>query len=304
MPPSGYFRLPKVPAGSEACAEEALNITLVRPDGTKPLRFTLRPGGVVRIGRGQGNDCSVAVPNASLYHCDLLCLGGGTRGAMQLCVRNSSKNGTGVRSADARTSPWTALAPGNLCIIDHGWQMLVPLKGGLGQDRKSLVDRVLVVLVDRRELLHDINNDSPDTLNDTALAPTLVVPATEPWFSAPGAKAEAKPERAKKPDKEKKKEKQKVEKGKPKDPRLEKEKPEKEKEKEKKKEKKKEEKVVSPSKDTESSDSKEKERGRRNSVADKRRREASSSRSSSSGDVKAKRKKRKERSVSRARRRR
>merc|ERR1719420_843733 len=92
---------------------------------------------------------------------------------MQLCVRNSSKNGTGVRSADARTSPWTVLAPGNLCIIDHGWQMLVPLKGGLGKDRKSLVDRVLIVLLDRREVP---NGDS--------LEPTLVLPSDVPPSAA------------------------------------------------------------------------------------------------------------------------
>merc|ERR1712039_950218 len=53
-----------------------------------------------------------------------------------LCIRDESKNGTGVRpgphtpGADMKKGPpaWEALDKGNLKALEHGWQVIVPMR--------------------------------------------------------------------------------------------------------------------------------------------------------------------------------
>jgi len=87
--------------------------------------FTLRVGNILRIGRSSANDVVLDFDGVSLYHAELFLrpLAGGHG----LCVRDNSKNGTGVRPGGSPA--WEPLRRGAFRALDHGWRLAVPLRG-------------------------------------------------------------------------------------------------------------------------------------------------------------------------------
>ncbi|CAK0812050.1 unnamed protein product, partial [Prorocentrum cordatum] len=84
---------PGDPAASASVIQ--CEVTLVHEHARSVRRSTLRVGDVLRIGRGPDNDVVLNFEGVSAYHAELFLRPGAT--GQGLCVRDNSKNGTGVK---------------------------------------------------------------------------------------------------------------------------------------------------------------------------------------------------------------
>lgn len=133
-------------SGSELGAR---SVTLaVGGPGGPTKAFLLRPGDVLRVGRGTANDFVLDLAGVSTCHTELFLRQGDGPGegtsardvGPGLFARDTSKNGTGVLmsfiggangSADGSSPPasWRALPRGGLVRLQDGWRLLLPLRG-------------------------------------------------------------------------------------------------------------------------------------------------------------------------------
>jgi len=97
--------------------------------------FILRHGERILIGRNPENDYVLDFEGVSSCHAELT-LQNADLGEDPLIIRDKSKNGTGLRPGPSIKEKWfmgvapswEALKRGSKCSLDHGWQILVPLK--------------------------------------------------------------------------------------------------------------------------------------------------------------------------------
>lgn len=149
------------PAKVAESTAEKCDITILRL-GTGALQtLTLRGGGVIRIGRGVANDIVLDINGVSVYHTEIYLKprGPGDSGATTeqlLCVRDVSKNGTAVRPGphaaqgapvDGKLAPWEPLVKDALRVLEHGWQLLVPLQSRTGARQLPEDKRILAIYV-------------------------------------------------------------------------------------------------------------------------------------------------------------
>jgi len=130
-------------------------VTVVRDGAGLRRSFVLRIGNILRIGRGPGNDIVLDFDGVSSYHAELFLRASGA--SHGLCVRDNSKNGTGIRPGpDAPDSlswangiepVWETLRRGAFRSIDHGWQLVVPIKSGRGADQPPEQANIMTVYV-------------------------------------------------------------------------------------------------------------------------------------------------------------
>lgn len=161
------------PMGVPIDGAEAQDIYIARNADTDspPARFTLRVGGSIRIGRGKGNDIVMDFNGVSIYHCELTLVQESKRSAPKFCIRDDSKNGTGLRSPSVVPgTPWKQLQRGALCVLDHGWQLLVPMKGRQGENQEQESKRTLTILLDSGEPPKDIDGEGIDSDEEADIA--------------------------------------------------------------------------------------------------------------------------------------
>eukprot|EP00930_Biecheleria_cincta_P094438 TRINITY_DN8552_c0_g2_i2.p1 TRINITY_DN8552_c0_g2~~TRINITY_DN8552_c0_g2_i2.p1 ORF type:complete len:1003 (-),score=217.45 TRINITY_DN8552_c0_g2_i2:142-3108(-) len=106
--------------------------------------LTLREGSVLRLGRSRANDVVLDVDGTSQFHAELFLRTAGSEGGIGgLCIRDNSKNGTGVRPGPQSAAgapdwskslltgtepPWEPCRRGTFRALDHGWQILAPMR--------------------------------------------------------------------------------------------------------------------------------------------------------------------------------
>mmetsp|Transcript_40298 Transcript_40298/g.110958 ORF Transcript_40298/g.110958 Transcript_40298/m.110958 type:complete len:706 (-) Transcript_40298:81-2198(-) len=145
-------------AGGAAAAipGAACQLTITRTSVGAPQSFTLQPGGAIRIGGNAGNDVVLDVPGISSRHAELFLqprpsgvMGPGPPGAQMLCIRDSSRNGTGVRArplaANGKPLAWERLESGRSRVLGNGWQLKVPMKSRKGATQVPEADRTLTL---------------------------------------------------------------------------------------------------------------------------------------------------------------
>eukprot|EP00928_Gymnodinium_smaydae_P078625 TRINITY_DN62738_c1_g1_i1.p1 TRINITY_DN62738_c1_g1~~TRINITY_DN62738_c1_g1_i1.p1 ORF type:complete len:516 (-),score=123.66 TRINITY_DN62738_c1_g1_i1:114-1661(-) len=113
--------------------EGPLQLTVLRASGA-PQIFALKPGTPVRIGRGSSADVSLDIPGISAQHA-VLELSAQAGSPPALLLRDSSRNGTGVRKKPAQgtRAPWEVVGKGEPRQVGHDWQLKVPLKSRKGE---------------------------------------------------------------------------------------------------------------------------------------------------------------------------
>lgn len=111
-------------------------VTLAMGNGAGPSKtFVLRIGDVLRVGRGPANDFVLALGGISTCHAELFLRLSETPGTATpgLYVRDTSKNGTGVRSltevAASTPTKWRPLPRGGLERLESGSELLLPIRG-------------------------------------------------------------------------------------------------------------------------------------------------------------------------------
>jgi len=144
-------------SGCAAGPPQQLELTIRRGEGSVEQSFKLAPGGVVRIGRRACSDIVLDFEGVSAHHADILLQAaeGGSSGQAgpRLCIRDDSRNGTGVRPGpeasdrqSASAAPaWEAVPKGSLRTLDHGWQLKVPLKSRHGKAQLPELERTLTL---------------------------------------------------------------------------------------------------------------------------------------------------------------
>merc|ERR1712110_555105 len=94
----------------------------------------LRPKRTVRIGSARGNDVLIKMPGVSARHCELHFSEDEAGGQPALCVRDVSRNGSGMRDPSlvktdgSSLKSWEVLAKGVSRTLGDGWQLKIPLK--------------------------------------------------------------------------------------------------------------------------------------------------------------------------------
>lgn len=116
--------------------------------------FTLRVGGVLRIGRGMANDIVLNFNGVSVYHCELFLAPSSSSKQGILYIKDNAKNGTGIRPgpkstdvSDGDANSWEALKIGVPVELKHGWQLIVPMRSRMGEMQVPEVMRLLTVYV-------------------------------------------------------------------------------------------------------------------------------------------------------------
>ncbi|CAK9051761.1 unnamed protein product, partial [Durusdinium trenchii] len=108
---------------------------------TKHQVFSLREGTVVRVGRSAANDVVIDSDGVSQFHAELFIRTGAKGGVSGLCIRDNSKNGTGVRPAPhgatskmSNVDPfaWETLHRGAFRVLEDGWEVLLPMRARRG----------------------------------------------------------------------------------------------------------------------------------------------------------------------------
>jgi hypothetical protein len=134
--------------------ESKIDVTVHRGHTGATQTFTLRTGGVLRIGRGIANDIVLDYAGVSVYHAELYLRPNTEPGQTEqlLCVRDESKNGTGVRSGPhaldgKKDGDWEPLKKGALRVLEHGWQLLVPMQSRKENLQMPEAPRVLTVYI-------------------------------------------------------------------------------------------------------------------------------------------------------------
>eukprot|EP00930_Biecheleria_cincta_P082340 TRINITY_DN72094_c0_g1_i1.p1 TRINITY_DN72094_c0_g1~~TRINITY_DN72094_c0_g1_i1.p1 ORF type:complete len:1106 (-),score=302.48 TRINITY_DN72094_c0_g1_i1:209-3526(-) len=132
---------------------EKCDVTICRGSTASAQTFAIRVGGVLRIGRGVANDVVLDFEGVSVYHAEihLQPRATGDTGPPLLCVRDESKNGTAVRAGphaeEATAEAWEPLKKGALRILQHGWQIMMPLNSRKNSKQLPVGDRLVTVFV-------------------------------------------------------------------------------------------------------------------------------------------------------------
>lgn len=138
---------------------QKLDVTICRGSTGSAQTFTLRPNGFLRIGRGVGNDLVLDFLGVSVYHAELHLLPrsvgeDGQQIPQCLCVRDVSKNGTAVRSGPHAegegVTTWEVLKTGALRVVQHGWQVMMPVNSRKNQKQQKTIDRLLTIYVGKK----------------------------------------------------------------------------------------------------------------------------------------------------------
>lgn len=129
-----------------AVMAEKCDVTICRDSTGSPQTFTLRPGGVLRIGRGVANDVVLDFDGVSVYHAEIHLPKDGP-----LCIRDESRNGTAVRpgphAAEKGATAWEPLKKSQLRILPHGWQILMPLNSRRNTKQLVVSARLLSIFM-------------------------------------------------------------------------------------------------------------------------------------------------------------
>ena len=129
-----------------AAMAEKCDITICRDSTGSPQTFTLRPGGVLRIGRGVANDVVLDFDGVSVYHAEIHLPKDGP-----LCIRDESRNGTAVRpgphAEEQGVTAWEPLKKSQLRILPHGWQILMPLNSRRNTKQLVVSARLLSIFM-------------------------------------------------------------------------------------------------------------------------------------------------------------
>eukprot|EP00927_Polykrikos_kofoidii_P010828 TRINITY_DN14573_c0_g2_i1.p1 TRINITY_DN14573_c0_g2~~TRINITY_DN14573_c0_g2_i1.p1 ORF type:complete len:662 (-),score=160.17 TRINITY_DN14573_c0_g2_i1:156-2141(-) len=112
----------------------AFGVTFVREHTGQEWSFMLHLGSVVRLGRSPLNDIVLDFDGVSVFHAELYIRQSGP--LRILCVRDNSKNGTGIRPGPRAAGgcdgeldqTWAPLQRGSFGVLEHGWQLVVPLR--------------------------------------------------------------------------------------------------------------------------------------------------------------------------------
>eukprot|EP00929_Paragymnodinium_shiwhaense_P078763 TRINITY_DN40852_c0_g1_i1.p1 TRINITY_DN40852_c0_g1~~TRINITY_DN40852_c0_g1_i1.p1 ORF type:complete len:378 (-),score=101.70 TRINITY_DN40852_c0_g1_i1:147-1280(-) len=127
----------------------ALDVTLVRGDGVKQS-FAMQDGRVLTLGSKASNDIVVPSGGVSGKHAEMFLLSQ-TDGSRQLVVRDTSKNGTGIRAKVPKKGlhclTWQKLANGASAVLGHSHQLKVPLKSRKGSLQAAEAPRTITVFI-------------------------------------------------------------------------------------------------------------------------------------------------------------
>eukprot|EP00929_Paragymnodinium_shiwhaense_P032394 TRINITY_DN17952_c0_g1_i1.p1 TRINITY_DN17952_c0_g1~~TRINITY_DN17952_c0_g1_i1.p1 ORF type:complete len:590 (-),score=231.67 TRINITY_DN17952_c0_g1_i1:187-1956(-) len=123
----------KVKAGAEALSSgDKIDLHVVRGTGSKQV-VPLKPGSVLQIGRNATNDIVIRdTPGVSQRHAEIY-MSQKPDGTHQLVLRDkSSRNGIGIRQTEPEDksgpSTWEKMPSGGMKVLQHGWQLKVPLR--------------------------------------------------------------------------------------------------------------------------------------------------------------------------------
>lgn len=125
-------------------------------------RFNLKVGKSIRIGRSDENDLVIKLEGVSVDHAEILAKTDGSG----FCVRDHSKNGTGLRegsSPDDPEKPWSRLQNGGTRTVGHGWQLLIPIKGKKGDTGATLSEQSRTLTIQIPELALEAKNGCSKT---------------------------------------------------------------------------------------------------------------------------------------------
>lgn len=140
------------------------HITIVRNAGEASQSFVLQPGRVLRVGRAESNEIVLKVAGVTSHHAELFLRtpevqDPDNKGAQQLCIRDTSRNGTGVRpppppeGSTVEPTPgldnlgWERLAKGAVRDLADGWQLKLPLRSRSGDNQLAETVRTLSLQV-------------------------------------------------------------------------------------------------------------------------------------------------------------
>jgi len=132
------------------------DITVVRGGSGAAQTFTLRSDSALRIGRGVANDIVLDFNGVSAYHAELSLQQDAVNGAAShtICIRDDSKNGTGVRPGphapevvlkNGALPAWESLVKGVNRALEHGWQLIVPMRSRKGESQMPEIMRMITV---------------------------------------------------------------------------------------------------------------------------------------------------------------
>lgn len=181
------------------------DLTVAPPIGPE-RHFTLRAGGVVRVGRKPSCNVPLDFDGVSAVHSELLLLppgdvpGAASEGhGLRLCIRDASRNGTAVRLGEA-DGEWDKLSKGVLRELCSGSQLKIPLRSRQGATQLSQQSRILTLTfafkVEAVEPDVPQRAPQPGALSLGTLVPTtseaapVVPPDPASEFAAPFAEAE------------------------------------------------------------------------------------------------------------------
>lgn len=124
----------------------------------------MQPGRVLRVGRADSNAIVMKVVGVTAHHAELFLRtpevqDPDNKGAQQLCIRDTSRNGTGVRpppppeGSTVEPTPgldnlgWERLAKGAVRDLADGWQLKLPLRSRSGDEQVPETVRILSLQV-------------------------------------------------------------------------------------------------------------------------------------------------------------
>lgn len=121
-----------------APAEERCEVVIYRGQTGTSQTFPLSSGGVLRVGRCMASDVVLDFNGVTVYHCEIYLRHSSDPNQANkhvLCVRDTSKNGTGIRpgpygvnAEEADPYAWEPLKRDGLRVLENGWQLMVPLR--------------------------------------------------------------------------------------------------------------------------------------------------------------------------------
>merc|ERR1719330_653113 len=168
------------------------DVTVVNARGGSRQTRTLQAGSVLRLGRHAANDFVLDCEGVSAFHAELFLRTTPSAGPEGfVCVRDNSKNGTGVRPgpevendphrSEGLEPPWESRKRGGFCSLDHGWQLLAPLRAAKAPGVKVPQSAALVTLYlgnvitseDQQELDGEEWEPGADSLEDFEAAELL-----------------------------------------------------------------------------------------------------------------------------------
>lgn len=168
-----------VGAGPSASSTQ-YELKVVRESSTKPPQaFAVTPEMRLTLGRASTNDIVVATEKASKRHAEIFMqpVAGGAAGQLQLCVRDTSKNGTGIRPKPAATGAgtWEYLVDGAERAIGHHWQLKVPLRSRKDGQQVLEKERTITVQI----IKHGVSGEVERKENVKANKPEGAIRVTE-----------------------------------------------------------------------------------------------------------------------------